>query len=115
MTWGFVAMMVGVLLRLLEPWPVKMVIDSVSRSLGATIKRPGPTMEASLETMLLCGGAIVVISILRAIANYWSAIAFATIGSRSQPICGPKPSATCRACPCGTTRGPRPATPSSAS
>ena len=82
MTWGFVAMMVGVLLRLLEPWPVKMVIDSVSRSLGATIKRPGPTMEASLETMLLCGGAIVVISVLRAIANYWSAIAFATIGSQ---------------------------------
>ncbi|CAI3804468.1 ABC transporter ATP-binding protein [Pseudarthrobacter sp. MM222] len=82
MTWGFVAMMVGVLLRLLEPWPVKMVIDSVSRSLGATIKRPGPTMEASLETMLLCGGAIVVISVLRAIANYWSAIAFATIGSK---------------------------------
>ncbi|MCU1555702.1 MAG: transporter ATP-binding protein [Arthrobacter sp.] len=82
MTWGFVAMMVGVLLRLLEPWPVKMVIDSVSRSLGATIRRPGPTMDASLETLLLCGGAIVVISVLRAIANYWSAIAFATIGSQ---------------------------------
>ena len=82
MTWGFVAMTIGVMLRLLEPWPVKLVIDSVSRSLGATIKRPGPTMEASLETMLLCGGAIVVISVLRAIANYWSAIAFATVGSK---------------------------------
>jgi ATP-binding cassette subfamily B protein len=82
MTGGFVAMAVGVLLRLLEPWPVKIVIDSVSRSLGATIRRPGPTMDASLETLLLCGGAIVVISVLRAIANYWSAIAFATIGSK---------------------------------
>jgi ATP-binding cassette subfamily B protein len=82
MTWGFVAMTLAVLLRLLEPWPVKMVIDSVSRSLGATIRRPGPAMDASLETMLLCGGAIVVISILRAIANYWSAIAFATVGSK---------------------------------
>lgn len=82
MAWGFVAMAIGVLLRLLEPWPVKIVIDSVSRSLGATIKRPGFTMEASLQTLLLCGGAIVVISILRALANYWSAIAFATVGSK---------------------------------
>lgn len=82
MAGGFAAMALGVLFRLLEPWPVKMVIDSVSRSLGATIVRPGLAMEASLQTLLLAGGAIVVISVLRAIANYWSAVAFALIGSR---------------------------------
>ncbi len=43
-------------------------------------------MEASLETMLLCGGAVVVISVLRAIANYWSAISFARSAPRSLPI-----------------------------
>ncbi|WP_211881527.1 ABC transporter ATP-binding protein [Pseudarthrobacter albicanus] len=79
---GFAALAADVLFRLLEPWPVKIVIDAVSRSLGATMKRPGPSMDASLETLLLCGGAIVALSILRAIANYWSAISFALVGSR---------------------------------
>jgi ATP-binding cassette, subfamily B, bacterial len=82
MTGGFVALAADVLFRLLEPWPVKLVIDSVSRSLGATLRKPGPTMDANLETLLLCGGAIVVIGILRAVANYWSAISFALVGSK---------------------------------
>lgn len=82
MAGGFAALAADVLFRLLEPWPVKLVIDAVSRSLGATLRRPGPSMNASLETLLLCGAAIVVISIVRAIANYWSAISFALIGSR---------------------------------
>jgi ATP-binding cassette subfamily B protein len=79
---GFVALAADVLFRLLEPWPVKLVIDAVSRSLGATLRRPGPALEASTQTLLLCGGAIVVISVVRAIANYWSAISFALVGSR---------------------------------
>jgi ATP-binding cassette, subfamily B, bacterial len=82
MAGGFVALAADVLFRLLEPWPVKIVVDAVSRSLGATLRKPGPSMDASLETLLLCGGAIVVISVVRAIANYWSAIAFALIGSK---------------------------------
>lgn len=82
MAGGFVALAADVLFRLLEPWPVKLVIDSVSRSLGATLRKPGPIMEANAQTLLLCGGAIVAISVVRAIANYWSAISFALIGSR---------------------------------
>lgn len=79
---GFAALAVDVLFRLLEPWPVKLVVDAVSRSLGATLRRPGPSLEANTQTLLLCGGVIVVISVLRAIANYWSAISFALVGSR---------------------------------
>jgi ATP-binding cassette subfamily B protein len=75
------ALTAGVLFRLLEPWPVKVVIDSVSRSLGATMKT-GFAMPATAETLLLCAGAIVAISILRAIANYWTAVSFALVGSR---------------------------------
>ncbi len=82
MTVGFVALAADVLLRLLEPWPVKLVIDAVTRSLGASIPKPGPHMDATLETLLLCGGAIVLISIVRAIANYYSAISFALVGTR---------------------------------
>ncbi|MCU1531184.1 MAG: transporter ATP-binding protein [Arthrobacter sp.] len=81
MTCGFVALALGVLFRLLEPWPVKVVIDAVSRSLGASMK-PGLAMPATTETLLLCAGAIVAISILRAIANYWTAICFALVGSK---------------------------------
>ena len=79
---GFAALAADVLFRLLEPWPVKLVIDAVTRSLGATLRRPGPALEASTQTLLLCGGAIVAISILRAVANYWSAVSFALVGSR---------------------------------
>jgi len=82
MAGGFAGLAADVLFRLLEPWPVKLVVDAVSRSLGATLHKPGPTMDASLETLLLCGGAIVAISLVRAIANYWSAVSFALIGSR---------------------------------
>ncbi|MCB5275629.1 putative ABC transporter ATP-binding protein [Arthrobacter sp. SO5] len=82
MTVGFVALAADVLLRLLEPWPVKIVIDAVTRSLGASFTKPGPHMDASAETLLLCGGAIVVISILRAVANYYSQISFALVGTR---------------------------------
>jgi ATP-binding cassette subfamily B protein len=79
---GFAALVAGVLFRLLEPWPIKVVIDAVSRSLGATITKPGLILPASAETLLLCAGAIVALSILRAIANYWTAISFALVGSR---------------------------------
>jgi ATP-binding cassette subfamily B protein len=82
MSCGFVALTAGVLFRLLEPWPVKVVIDAVSRSLGATIAKPGLNMPATAETLLLCAGAIVAISILRAIANYWTAVSFALVGSK---------------------------------
>lgn len=81
-TSGFTALAFDVLFRLLEPWPVKLVIDAVSRALGANLNRPGPKLEAGLDTMLLCGGAIVAISLLRAVANYYSAISFALVGSR---------------------------------
>ncbi len=81
-TSGFTALAFDVFFRLLEPWPVKLVIDAASRALGADLQRPGPRLEAGLGTMLLCGGAIVVISLLRAIATYYTAISFALVGSR---------------------------------
>ena len=58
MAGGFVALAADVLFRLLEPWPVKLVVDAVSRSLGATLRKPGPSLDASVETLLLCGGPL---------------------------------------------------------
>jgi ATP-binding cassette subfamily B protein len=82
MVGGFVGLTFDVAFRLVEPWPLKVVIDAVSRSLGATLHKPGPTMDASVQTLILCGAAVVAISIGRAISNYWSAVCFAQIGSR---------------------------------
>jgi len=39
-------------------------------------------MDASLQTLLLCGAAVVALALGRAVANYWSAICFALVGSR---------------------------------
>lgn len=75
-------MAVAILFRLLEPWPVKIVIDSVSHSLGASLRRTPFSVEASAEVLLLCAGAVVVISLVRAVASYLSAISFALVGTR---------------------------------
>ncbi|MFP3461037.1 ABC transporter ATP-binding protein [Arthrobacter globiformis] len=82
MVGGFVGLAFDVAFRLVEPWPLKLVVDAVSRSLGATLHKPGPSMDASVQTLILCGAAVVAISIGRAISNYWSAVCFALIGSR---------------------------------
>ncbi|MDQ0853518.1 ATP-binding cassette subfamily B protein [Arthrobacter sp. V4I6] len=71
-----------VLFRLLEPWPLKIVIDAVSHSLGATLRRSPFSAEASTELLLLCAGAVVAISVARAVAGYFSAISFALVGTR---------------------------------
>lgn len=81
-TWGFIAMAAEVLFRLLEPWPVKIVIDAVSHSLGASLRRSAFSVQASVELLLLCAGAVVVITIVRAVASYFSAISFALVGTR---------------------------------
>lgn len=81
-TWGFIAMAVEILFRLLEPWPVKIVLDSVSHSLGANLRRSPLSVEASSQVLLLCAGAVVVISLIRAVASYLSSISFALVGTR---------------------------------
>nr|WP_246469063.1 ABC transporter ATP-binding protein [Arthrobacter ipis] len=82
MAGGFSALAFDVLFRLIEPWPVKLVVDAVSRALGATLRKPGPSLDASVQTLVLCGAIVVAIAVGRAVANYWSAICFALIGSR---------------------------------
>jgi ATP-binding cassette subfamily B protein len=79
---GFAALAADVLFRLLEPWPIKIVLDAVSRSIGANLRKPGLGFTASVQLLLLSAGAILAISLIRALANYWSAISFALVGSR---------------------------------
>ncbi|WP_109473647.1 ABC transporter ATP-binding protein [Ornithinimicrobium cavernae] len=77
---GAVALLLEVVFRVLEPWPVKFVVDAVTRSLGADLADPGP--QASLRLLLACALATVALVGFRAIFNYLATIAFALGGSR---------------------------------
>lgn len=76
---GIVALLFEVAFRVLEPWPLKFVIDSVSVSVGADYLVPA----ASWSLLVWCGVALIVIVGLRALSNYLATVAFALVGSRA--------------------------------
>jgi len=80
MAGGVVALLFEVVFRVLEPWPLKFVIDALTRSLGADLAGSGPT--ASWRLLLAAGAATVAIVGMRALANYLATVAFALAGSR---------------------------------
>jgi ATP-binding cassette, subfamily B, bacterial len=73
---GLLAMLAQVGFRLLEPWPIKVVIDTVTAS-DATVT------TSTLLLMGLMGLAIIGAAAGRAAANYGSTIAFALAGTRA--------------------------------
>lgn len=80
MAGGVAVLLCEVAFRVLEPWPVKLVIDAVSRSLGADLAGTGP--EASPILLLACGAALVFFAGMRAVCNFFATLAFALVGSR---------------------------------
>lgn len=77
---GTGVLLLEVVFRVLEPWPMKIVVDAVSASLGADL---GTGQEpATLGLLIWCGVATVVIVGLRALSNYLATVAFALVGSR---------------------------------
>lgn len=77
------ALLAEVMLRLLEPWPLKIVFDRVVA--------PGQRADSSLAwldsldgstILLVSAAAIVTISLLRALASYSATIGFALVGNR---------------------------------
>lgn len=77
---GGALLLLEVVLRVLEPWPTKLVVDAVTRSLGADLSQPGPT--ASLQLLVACALMAVSVIGLRAVTNYGATVAFALGGSR---------------------------------
>ncbi|MPV37422.1 ABC transporter ATP-binding protein, partial [Georgenia subflava] len=73
---GFVALFAEVIFRLLEPWPLKFVIDAVIAP-GAS-ERPG-----LLRLLVLCGVAVIAVAGLRALASYLMTVCFALAGTRA--------------------------------
>lgn len=81
MAGGTLALLFEVVFRVLEPWPMKIVVDAVSTSLGAEL---GPGQQpATVSLLVWCGVALIVIVALRALSNYLATVAFALAGSRT--------------------------------
>ncbi len=80
MSGGGLALMLEVVFRILEPWPVKFVVDAVTRSLGADIGG-GPPVDGT-RLLLACALATISVVGLRALSNYLATVAFAMAGSR---------------------------------
>lgn len=80
MAGGVMILLCEVAFRVLEPWPVKFVVDAVTRSLGADFSGTGPAATPLL--LLTCGAALVFFTGMRAVCNFFATIAFALVGSR---------------------------------
>lgn len=77
---GLAAMLVDVVLRILEPWPLKIAVDAVSAALGADL---GQGQPANISTVIpLAALALAAIVAGRAAANYLSTISLAKVGAR---------------------------------
>lgn len=72
---GFIALFAEVAFRLLEPWPLKIVVDLVVAPGAGT--RPGLWV-----TLVLCGLTLVGFVACRALAAYLTTVAFALVGNR---------------------------------
>jgi ATP-binding cassette, subfamily B, bacterial len=80
---SMIALFGGVLFRLLEPWPLKYVFDRLFRAEGQRFT--GLPLIDRLDAVTLLAAAaisIVLIALLRALADYWNSIGFALIGNR---------------------------------
>ena len=75
---GTLALLLEVAFRVLEPWPMKIVIDAISVSLGADLNQ----QPATLSLLVWCGVALLLIVGLRAASNYLATVCFALAGSR---------------------------------
>ncbi len=80
---AFSALLAQTLLRLLEPWPLGIVIDRILGIGGEAEARPLSAIDASPEALLaLAAVAVVVIAALRALAGYAGTVGFALVGNR---------------------------------
>lgn len=79
---GVVALLADVALRILEPWPIKWVVDSVTASLGADLSAATGIPPATAVLLVTCALVLALIVAARAGANYLSTVAFAFVGSR---------------------------------
>ena len=79
MAGGTVVLLAEVAFRVMEPWPLKVVIDSLVASMG----RHTGSAPATTSSLVGLGVALLVIVAGRAGCNYLATVAFALVGSRT--------------------------------
>ena len=80
---SFLALFAEIGLRLLEPWPLKFVIDRVlAPSGGGRSGIPAVDALAPMTLLTLAALAPAVIIGLRALAGYWTSVGFFLVGNR---------------------------------
>ncbi|MFT3877373.1 MAG: ABC transporter ATP-binding protein [Propioniciclava sp.] len=79
---GLIAMLLDVVFRVLEPWPLKIALDAVTQALGAEIAHTVGLGTDLTVTIITAAVATAVIVAGRAAGNYASTIAFAKVGAR---------------------------------
>jgi len=80
---SFLALFANVLMRALEPWPLKIVIDHVI--VPGAAQTTGSGWIDSLQPLTVVAGtsfALVLILGLRALSTYWQKVGFALVGNR---------------------------------
>ena len=82
---AFVALLAEIALRLLEPWPLKIVFDRVLVPQAPTVATPLPILGAVSTMQLLTAAAIAIVVVIgaRALASYVQTIGFALAGNRA--------------------------------
>lgn len=81
---SFAALLAEILLRLLEPWPLKLIFDEVITP-GRGPRRTHLAWLDSIDPAVLVPAlavALVAVSGLRALAAYWNTVGFALAGAR---------------------------------
>jgi len=79
MAGGTVVLLAEVVFRVLEPWPLKIAIDSLVAALG---KHTG-IAPATASSLVSLGVVLLVIVAGRALCSYLATVAFALVGSRT--------------------------------
>ncbi|CAN5312863.1 ABC transporter ATP-binding protein [soil metagenome] len=74
---GSAALLAEIVFRLVEPWPLKVIIDTVAAPVGSAVAAPDPG-----RILVLAAIGIVAATGLRAGASYLSTVAFALAGNR---------------------------------
>lgn len=80
---AFLALFAGVLMRALEPWPLKMVVDHIIIP-GSVPTAADSWINAVQPLTLVAGSSIALILILglRALSTYWQKVGFALVGNK---------------------------------
>ena len=81
---AFAALFVEVVMRILEPWPLKFIFDRIIPTQGADAAADGTLLETMTpgDVLVLSAIAVVIIAVLRAVASYVNVVGFALIGNR---------------------------------